>query len=299
MGSLSGAAPCLLLVGCGHIGFDRISDEPPGDTAAPRCDPAKPFGAPVRLAQLSSPAAEIGVELADDALAGFLWSNRVGPDRIYETKRARLEDELGPPVLVSELAAMTGESDRDPCPSGDGLSVVFASLRPGGGGGDWDLWLASRPSRTSPFEAPVPLTTLNDGAANWGPYLSSSALAVYYVDGTDLVVARRTDVGAAFGNRQVLTTLNTPDAEFEPTVTPDELTIFFASSRPGGFGGLDIWHSQRASAADLFPAPVNLTELNTGGDDIPSWISPDLCELHLTQTNGTSSWDLYVARRPP
>ena len=77
-----------------------------------------------------------------------------------------------------------------------------------------------------------------------------------------------------FGNRfgtcsiEVLTTLNTPDAEFEPTVTPDELTIFFASSRPGGFGGLDIWHSQRASAADLFPAPVNLTELNTGGDDI-------------------------------
>jgi len=38
-------------------------------------------------------------------------------------------------------------------------------------------------------------------------------------------------------------------------------------------------------------------DLNTSGDDIPSWVSPDLCELHLAQTNGASGWDLYVARR--
>jgi hypothetical protein len=290
------SAIVLVLCGCGRLGFDPVSEI---DAAPPiaRCDPARPFGAVIPLPQLSSPQAEIGVELADDGLTGFLWSDRTGIDQIYETSRATLDDALGAPRLVTALMT-PGAADRDPCPSGDGLSIVFTSLRPGGGGGDWDLWVSRRASRAAAFDAPSPLTASNDGAANWGPYLTSSGRALYYVVGTDLVVARRDTVNGQFGPATVLGELNTPDAEFEPAVTPDELTIFFASNRPDGKGGLDIYTAKRTSTAGSFGAPVGVDELNTGDDDIPSWISADLCEIHLTRTNGSNGWDLYYARRP-
>lgn len=304
----------LVFGGCGRIGFDAAakasatdagSGDPDGVTA--RCDRAQPFGAPVRLSALSSASAEIGVELTDDQLDGFLWSDRSGADTLYETTRASTTDTFG---ALDTLPALAGfapagfaapsvgvSPDRDPCPSGDGLSVVFGSLRPGAG--DWDLWLATRPTRTSPFAPPVALTSINTANANWGAYLTSSGLGLYYVEGTDLRVAYRANTTTTtFSAPTVLAELNTADAEFEPTVTPDELTILFASSRAGGQGGLDIWQATRASKSDAFSAPTAVSELNTTGDDIPSWISPDLCELYLTQSTMTNGWDLFVARRP-
>ena len=191
--------------GCGRIGFDAAAkagttdagpDNPDGASA--RCDRTQPFGAPVRLSALSSASAEIGLELTDDQLDGFLWSDRTGADTLYETRRASTADAFGAPDLLPALAgfapagfaASVGVSpDRDPCPSGDGLSVVFGSLRPGAG--DWDLWMATRTTRTAPFAPPVALTSLNTANANWGAYLTSSGLGLYYVEGTDLRVAYR------------------------------------------------------------------------------------------------------------
>ena len=98
----------------------------------------------------------------------------------------------------------------------------------------------------------------------------------------------------------MLASLTTSDAEFEPAVTPDELTILWASSRPdlGAKGGLDIFMATRSSVDASFVDVKNVAELNTGGDDIPSWISPDLCEIHVTQSAGSNGWDLFHARRP-
>jgi hypothetical protein len=289
----------LALCGCGRIGFDQAASldaAPPDTPEAPRCDPSKPYGPLMPLSQLSSPQSEIGVELADDGLVGFLWSDRTGMDQIYETSRATAADPLGPPRLVAPL--MAGAADRDPCPTGDGLTMVFGSLRPGGGGQDWDLWLATRPSRGAPFAPPVPLTTINGPEADWGACLTSSGLALYYVVGTDLVVARRTAMTGDFAVPSRLSSLNTGSAEFEPAVTPDELTIVWASDRSGGKGGLDIYTAKRTSITASFESVTALAELNSGGDDIPSWISPDLCEIHMTQTNGANGWDLYYARKP-
>src|SRR5262245_28075788 len=130
----------VALSGCGRVGFDppALGDAalslPSGDaTATPRCDPRKPFGPLMPLPQLSSSQDEIGLELVDDGLTGFLWSNRTGTDQIYETSRPSLDRPFSAPVLVTPLVT-SGAADRDPCPSGDGLSIIFGSQRPGGGG---------------------------------------------------------------------------------------------------------------------------------------------------------------------
>lgn len=291
----------FVMAGCGRLGFDPVASHVAADAGAdalavPRCDPAKPFGAPIALAALSSPSSEIGIEATDDALDGVLWSDRSGVDRIYEVTRASPTDAFAAPQLVPNLGSVTGVPDRDPALTGDGLTLVFTSQR----GGDWDLYLTTRPSRTQPFAAPAVIAELATTDSDWGPVITSDGLSLYYVIGGDLAYAHRASVASAWSAPgTLLATLNSTANEFEPAITADELTIFFASDRPsGGRGGLDIWTATRASTADAFGAPSDVVELATAGDDIPSWVSPDRCAMYLTRTNGAAGWDLYVATRP-
>jgi hypothetical protein len=52
--------------------------------------------------------------------------------------------------------------------------------------------------------------------------------------------------------------VNTPSLDGCPILSPDGLSLYIASDRPGGRGGLDIWVAHRASKSAPFGAPVNL-----------------------------------------
>lgn len=295
----------IAIAGCGRFGFEPAEKlGAPADAKAPddvvvvpRCNPARPYSSPVALVGLSSMSSEIGVEATDDALAGVMWSDRSGVDRIYEVTRADPTADFSMPQLVPNLASPTNVPDRDPALSGDGLTLVFASQRTAG---DWNMFATTRPSRSQPFAIPTQIVELATPSADWGPFVASDGLSLYYVTGSDLAYSSRTTAAAPWtAPGWLLTALNTPSSEFEPAVTADELTIFYGSDRPdGGMGGLDIWTATRGAKSDPFTAPSPVTELNTSGDDIPSWVSPDRCQLFLTRTNGAAGWDLYVATKP-
>ena len=62
--------------------------------------------------------------------------------------------------------------------------------------------------------------------------------------------------------------LNTASLDGCPMQSPDGLSLYLASNRPGGFGGLDIWVATRASTDDPWGAPSNLGEpVNSAADD--------------------------------
>jgi WD40-like Beta Propeller Repeat len=62
--------------------------------------------------------------------------------------------------------------------------------------------------------------------------------------------------------------LNTPSVDGCPIQAPDGLSLYLASNRPGGLGGLDIWVARRASTDAPFGAPENLGEpINSASDD--------------------------------
>ena len=62
--------------------------------------------------------------------------------------------------------------------------------------------------------------------------------------------------------------LNTPSLDGCPIQAPDGLSLYLASNRPGGKGGLDIWVATRASATSAWGAPQNLGEpVNSAADD--------------------------------
>jgi len=62
--------------------------------------------------------------------------------------------------------------------------------------------------------------------------------------------------------------LNTPSLDGCPIQSPDGLSLYQASSRPGGRGGLDIWVATRPSTSAPWGAPTNLGEpVNSAADD--------------------------------
>jgi hypothetical protein len=64
------------------------------------------------------------------------------------------------------------------------------------------------------------------------------------------------------------TELNTPALDGCPIQSPDGLSLYMASNRPGGRGGLDIWVARRPNRNAPWDAPQNLGEpVNSAADD--------------------------------
>jgi Tol biopolymer transport system component len=95
-------------------------------------------------------------------------------------------------------------------------------------------------------------------------------------------------------------TINTGFNDAGPALSKDGLSLYFNSNRPGGFGGNDIWVSQRASREDAWGAPVNLgPTINTASnDDTPSF-SRDGHAMYFNSDRAGSFGlrDIYISRR--
>jgi hypothetical protein len=94
--------------------------------------------------------------------------------------------------------------------------------------------------------------------------------------------------------------VNSPSADFGPAVSKDGLSLYFTSTRPGGFGGFDIWVSQRASVDDSWGLPINLgPTINTGSNESVPAFSRDghLLFFNSDRPGGSGDSDLWVAWR--
>lgn len=64
--------------------------------------------------------------------------------------------------------------------------------------------------------------------------------------------------------------------DWDPFVAPDESFILWASDRPGGFGGMDLYVSFNTDREGRWGPPINLGErVNTKGYEVAPRISPD------------------------
>jgi hypothetical protein len=104
-----------------------------------------------------------------------------------------------------------------------------------------------------------------------------------------------------FGEPQLVSELSVLDVDDDdPALTPDLLELFFASSRPGGLGGADVWRSTRAAPSEPWEPPTAVVELNTEAietsvglarDGLVIWISTD-------RPGGLGGFDIWSAARP-
>lgn len=93
-------------------------------------------------------------------------------------------------------------------------------------------------------------------------------------------------------------TVNTPFFEVCPFVTKTGLSLYFGSNRPGGFGAVDIYVSQRASTNDPWGPPQNLgPTINSPVTDNCPFVTPDGHTLIFLRNPGLAGIDLYASSR--
>jgi hypothetical protein len=189
------------------------------------------------------------------------------------------------PPDVNVNSTSPDANDTHPAISQDGLSLYFASTRPGPdvnghlGLGDYDLWVTHRDSLDACWGAPM----------NLGPVVNSTA------------------------------------QDYAPNLSPDGRWLYFHSARPtwvrpdgvvvASCGGFDLYVSHRTDIGNdlAWGNPVNLgcNTINTPGFDQagPTYFEDETTGIHYlyyTQkptpppgTRNDSAWDIYVSTCKP
>lgn len=98
------------------------------------------------------------------------------------------------------------------------------------------------------------------------------------------------------------TELNTAALDGCPIESPDGLSLYIASNRAGGLGGIDIWVARRASRAAPWGAPANLgAPVNSAANDFcPTPISGGGLFFVSTRAGfcgSVANADIYFTRR--
>jgi hypothetical protein len=95
------------------------------------------------------------------------------------------------------------------------------------------------------------------------------------------------------------TIVNSDFQDSLPHVSENGLSLYFASTRPGGFGDEDIWLCQRAKRDDPWGTPVNLGNINTGVGERGTALSKDGHFLFLVtdRPGGLGGLDIWVSWR--
>jgi hypothetical protein len=270
------------------------------DAPPPRCDPAKPFGAPVRLADFDAKAMRSTPRLTPDELAIYFTTN--GADAGADLSMAKRASTTAPFAGETILAQSTPSNENDPMVAADQLSLWFHSNR----AGTADIFLATRAATGAPFgtAAAVPgidLPTANENHA----YFRSEGSELWFISdrpgtagGFDIYVATRT--GTMFAAPARVAELSSAGQDWQPQPSEDGLTVLFASDRDGGAGKMDLWIAHRGSTAAPFAPPTPLTELNSPSVDQAGWLSADGCRIWFSSGRATADLrqQIFFAQRP-
>lgn len=197
-------------------------------------------------------------------------------------------------------------AEQSPILSNDGLSLYFASNRPGGFGAN-DIWVSQRPSTDAPWGIPRNLGEIvNTASTDFGPQLSRNGHQLYFVSGRpggyggqDLWVSWRANTHDDFAWETPVNlgpVINTVADEGTPSIQGNE--FYFARSR-GGITGppFDIYVS--TMRGDTFEPAQLVTELNSPTDSRVPKVRFDGREIFFTsdRPGGVGSYDIWRSTR--
>lgn len=97
--------------------------------------------------------------------------------------------------------------------------------------------------------------------------------------------------------KPVVGAINTDNWESQVSVSCDGRTLFFASNRPGGYGGTDIWSSSMNTDGS-WAEPVNLgPEINTSGNEEAPFLTNDGKSLYFSSDGhlGYGEHDIFTS----
>lgn len=193
----------------------------------------------------------------------------------------------------------------------DGLTLGFTSNRPGGldplgraGVYREDLWTA-RLEPGGPWSPatllPGPINTI--GSEGSGSISADGRLLLFSACGRpdgagdcDLYLSEWTTGG--WGQPRPLAEINSPHWDSHPALAPDGSWLLFASDRPGGMGGRDLWLSRRSEDGRFLPPAPAGPVLNTPGNEAGPFLHADGRSLYFSSDGrpGLGGLDLFFSR---
>ncbi|HSY38085.1 MAG TPA: hypothetical protein VLA79_01120, partial [Polyangia bacterium] len=203
------------------------------------------------------------------------------------------------------LADFNTTADDDGVFLSDDLLTAYLSSDRAGGAGGYDLWVATRGAVGDHFSAPTPLGSVNTPDDERQPVTSHDGLRLYFMTdhatgGTyDITKAARDSLSVTFASPAPVPGLNGTGNDTGPWISLDGTGITFASDRPGGLGGNDIYLADLGAAG--VSGVVDYTAVNSAADDGAPVLSRDGLTLYFsskrTGTGARGNDDIWVARR--
>jgi hypothetical protein len=227
---------------------------------------SEPWGSPVNLTTVNSAYREAFPSVSADGLELYFSDYYYGPDRpggqggqdLWMTSRTSLNDPWDTPINLGPVINSSAQ-EVSVSISNDTLVMIFASNR-AGGRGSGDLYRSTRLTAEDSWGIPV----------NMGPTVNTSSFdaeACFSADGLSLIFCSERPGG--FGSYDLWMTtrksrngswqppvnlgasLNTSSSDGAPALSHDMKTLYFASSRPGGYGNDDIYEASILPVVDF------------------------------------------------
>jgi OOP family OmpA-OmpF porin len=210
------------------------------------------------------------------------------------TRRTGLRDENDEDLVISRKSAsgtwqapesvspnINSEFNEGTCTvSADGRQLIFTSCQGRKGFGDCDLFESVKTG--DEWSVPVNLgAMINSAAWDSQPSLSADGRVLYFVSdrrggigGWDIYVSSKSDDGKWSKARNMGRTINSAYHEISPFIHANGRTLFFATTGRPGFGGYDIFRSEKEDS--VWTEPVNFGyPINNQDDQFSMFITAD------------------------
>ena len=195
--------------------------------------------------------------------------------------------------------------------------IIFTSTRDAATGKEKDGitgqefadFFTSKQDRKGDWSTPVLADegeNINTEASEGTPFMNSKYTKLYFTrcqngahrqNGCQIMVAGKS--GGAFSEARPvqIAGVDTLDIVGHPTLSSDELIMYFAAERKGGFGGNDIYVAMRDNATEPFKHPFNLGErINTAGNEVFPFLRYDTVLYFASDGHGgMGGLDIFVS----
>ena len=199
----------------------------------------------------------------------------------------------------------TAYPEYSPVLTKDKKTLYFTSRRPGSTGGKLDIEgkyyediYTSSKNTDGTWTAAVPITgkiNSNGHEASISVSPNGDEIYIYKDDNNDgNIYVSKLESGQWSVPKKLGPNINTKYWETHACLSPDNSVLYFVSTRPGGYGGRDIYRSFRLSNGEWGPAQNLGPTINTMYDEESPFISEDGVTLYFSSQGHESMGDFDI-----
>ena len=236
----------------------------------------------------------------------LLFIKRQGDEEILQTDKDKNGNWQEPHSISDNI---NSEYNEGTCSiSADGRMLVFTSCMGRQGYGSCDLYVSYKTGNA--WSVPENMgEVINSPSWDSQPSLSADGRTLYFVSNRsggfgsrDIYVSQQNEAGEWQSPQNVGSSINTSFDDISPFIHPNGQRLYFATNGRLGFGGFDIYFSDKKSANEWL-APTNFGyPINTHDDEVSMFISSDGAKgyySHEERTKESVLSTLYEIDIPP